>query len=152
MTEAWIRIHLKILSLTCVLLVLWKYKQCVNWPLYQQTTWLVASLTKTTALHKATRQCVTREFTSTCPSGQTQSSNSNPNKRKLQNWWYVEICCSISDIFLKWQLVNLGKWAENQLVRKQNLLIRDERTSVKIFTAHLVLDVPCSITIYAFRM
>ena len=37
-------------------------------------------------------------------------------------------------IFLKIQLVHLGKWAENQLLQKQNLLITDDRTSVKILT------------------
>ena len=34
----------------------------------------------------------------------------------------------------KFQLVHPGKLAENQLARSQNLLVTDERTSVKIFT------------------
>ena len=37
----------------------------------------------------------------------------------------------------KFQLVHPGKLAENQLARSQNLLVTDERTSVKIFTAYL---------------
>ena len=35
----------------------------------------------------------------------------------------------------KFQLVHPGKLAENQLARSQNLLVTDERTSVKIFNA-----------------
>ena len=38
------------------------------------------------------------------------------------------------NINTKFQLVHLGKLAENQLARNQNLLVMDERTSVKIFT------------------
>ena len=36
----------------------------------------------------------------------------------------------------KFQLVYLGKLAENQLARSQNLLVTDEWTSVKVFTAY----------------
>ena len=46
----------------------------------------------------------------------------------------MDKCSSISDIFLKCQLDHPGKYAENQLVWKQNLLIMDEWMSVKIFT------------------
>ena len=42
-------------------------------------------------------------------------------------------CCSISDIFLKFELAYPGKCFANQLVQKKYLLITDERTSVKIF-------------------
>ena len=34
----------------------------------------------------------------------------------------------------KFQLVHLGKLADNQLAQSQNLLVTDERTTVKIFT------------------
>ena len=40
-------------------------------------------------------------------------------------------CCSISDIFLKFQLVHQGKYFANQLVQKHYLLVTDERRSVQ---------------------
>ena len=40
------------------------------------------------------------------------------------------------NIYPKFQLVHPGKLPENQLARSQNLLVTDEQTSVKIFTAH----------------
>ena len=42
---------------------------------------------------------------------------------------------SISDIFMKFQLVYPGKKFAYQLVQKEYLLITDEWTSVQIFTA-----------------
>ena len=47
-------------------------------------------------------------------------------------------CCSISDNFLKFQLVYPGKQVANQLAGKQNLLVTDERTGVKMYTAQLL--------------
>ena len=38
------------------------------------------------------------------------------------------------NFFLKFQQVDLGKQVKNQLVPRQNLLVTDEWTSVKIFT------------------
>ena len=45
-------------------------------------------------------------------------------------------------IFLKFQLVHLGKKVKNELVWIQYLLIMDEWTSVKIFTGDASLDAP----------
>ena len=39
----------------------------------------------------------------------------------------------------EFQLVHPGKLAENQVARSQNLLVTDERTSVKIFTVVKIL-------------
>ena len=49
----------------------------------------------------------------------------------------------ISDSFLKFQLVHLGKQVANQLVLKQNLLVTDEHTSVKIFIETFVVCLFC---------
>ena len=43
----------------------------------------------------------------------------------------------------KFQLVHPGKLAENQLAWSHNLLIMDERTSVKIFTAGALQNKTC---------